>query len=232
MSAVELIATIGLGLLPSLTWMVFYLQEDNKHPEPLGMVFYAFVVGGLMTFLALVLQIVFRGALGSALGANHPFELFLFAVVEELIKFGAVYWFISSRKEFDEPLDAMIYMVVVGLGFAAVENIASLGQTTTSLITGINQIAKLEILALRFFGATLLHSLTGAIVGSHWGKAIEKWREVSKGIFTGLFIAILLHVIFNYLILITGPIAWVISFLVFVGFFVISDFEDLRAHDA
>lgn len=220
---------IGLGLLPSITWLIFYLQEDRRHPEPIRLIFYAFVVGGIVTFFVLVLQVVLRQYLGTlGIDPRHPFELFLFSGIEEVMKFAAVFIFISRRRDFNEPMDAMIYMITVALGFAAVENIASLGQQQTSLITGIQGLASIEVLALRFFGATLLHSLTGAIIGYHWGHAIARGRDIGLGITLGLSMAILLHAAFNYLILIEGPITWALSFVIFIGFFVIGDFERLK----
>ncbi len=223
---------VGLGLVPSITWLIFYLQEDRRHPEPIRLIFYAFLVGGIVTFFVLVLQIVLRQYLGTiGISPRNPLELFLFSGIEEVMKFAAVYIFISRRRDFNEPMDAMIYMITVALGFAAVENIASLGQQQVSLITGIPQLAGIEVLALRFFGATLLHSLTAAIVGYHWAHALARGRSVGRGVLIGLTIAILLHALFNYLILIEGPITWALSFVIFIGFFVIGDFERLKRED-
>lgn len=227
----SLLVLIGLGLLPSVTWLIFYLQEDKQHPEPIPMVIYAFIVGGLITFLVLVLQLSLRQWF-SLIGvqARSPLELLSFSAIEEVLKFTAVWIFISRRNSFNEPIDAMMYMVTAALGFAAVENIASLGQPGPSLITGIAGVAPLELLALRFFGATLLHSLTSAIVGYHWGHGIIK-KQILRGIAIGLSIAIALHAVFNYLILKTGPVTWVISFVMFIGFFVMSDFERLKIEE-
>ncbi len=208
------------------------MQEDRRHPEPIRLIFYAFLVGGIVTFFVLVLQVVLRQSLTAVgIGARHPMELILFSGIEEVMKFLAVYLFISRRRDFNEPMDAMIYMVTVALGFAAVENIASLGQHQTSLITGIDGLASIEVLALRFFGATLLHSLTGAVIGYHWGHAMARGRDIGLGISLGLGIAILLHAAFNYLILIEGPVTWALSFVIFIGFFVIGDFERLKKDD-
>jgi len=194
------------------------------------MVFYAFVIGGLVTFFALVFQFGVREYLLFFLSPNNPFEILVFSGIEEILKFAAVWWFIVPKKSFNEPLDAMVYMVIVALGFAAVENITSLGNSTNGLVSGVASLAAFEVLSLRFVGATLLHSLASAIVGYHWGHAmVHKTRSVKKGVVIGLVIAILLHGAFNYLILLTGPLTWVLSFILFVGFFVMADFE--RLHD-
>jgi hypothetical protein len=76
-----------------------------------------------------------------------------------------------------------------------------------------------------------LHSLTGAVIGYHWGHAMARGRDIGLGITLGLGIAILLHAVFNYLILIEGPITWALSFVIFIGFFVIGDFERLKKDD-
>lgn len=225
------LAVLGLGLLPSVVWLIFYLQEDRKHPEPLWLVVYAFVVGGIMTFFALVLQMLTRGYFTSIGVAQHSFlEISTFSIIEEVLKFLAVYWFISRRDEFDEPLDAMIYMITVALGFAAVENIASIGQGN-GLGLGLSGIAPLEILAFRFFGATVLHSVASGIMGYHWALALDRGSKVGLFITIGLAVAILLHAVFNYLILINGPGGWAITFALFIGFFLISDFEALKRTD-
>lgn len=196
------------------------------------MIFYAFVVGGLMTFFALILQILSRNYLGSfGFAQKGFFEISVFSTIEEILKFLAVYWFISKREEFDEPLDAMIYMITVALGFAAVENVASLGQNNNYLISGASGIAQLELLAFRFFGATVLHSVASGILGYHWAVGIERGRFVGGFVAIGIFIAILLHAVFNYLILINGPGGWAIVFAIFLGFFLLSDFETLKRTD-
>ncbi len=188
------------------------------------MIVYALIVGGLITFFALILQILVRTYLERLGFSPHSFyEISIFSAIEETLKFLAVYWFISKRNEFNEPLDAMVYMVTVALGFAAVENIASLGQIGGS--------GSLQLLAFRFFGATLLHSVASGILGYHWAVGIDRQKFIGWFIALGLAMAILLHAVFNYLILINGPGGWAITFALFIGFFLLSDFETLKKTD-
>ena len=51
---------IGIGIIPSLVWLWFYLREDRKHPEPLIVVVYAFFLGALGTFLVLAVQMLLK----------------------------------------------------------------------------------------------------------------------------------------------------------------------------
>lgn len=223
---------IALGIIPSIIWLIFFDQEDNKHPEAWRNLSFAFILGAFMTFFALAVQ----------LGLNHffieyhiasksPLAVGMFATIEELLKFLAVFIMIRTTKYFDEPLDAMIFMVTVALGFAAVENIASLINQAGILSAGLTP-KTFEVLTLRFLGATLLHSLTSAMVGFHWAVGIFTKKLVAWHIFTGLAIASLLHSVFNYLIIRTGPASWAITFVIIIAFFVLIDFEKLKAEDA
>ena len=216
---VKIIISVILGLLPSLVWLLFYLQEDKKRPEPKKLILLAFLSGALSTFFAIWIRLFYNN-LFSAYGLSPYSFVFLlfFAGIEELTKFGVVYLIISKRKEFDEPIDPMIYMIAAALGFAAVENVATAIQTPNSL----------ENIVLRFIGATLLHSLSSGLVGYYWGKALAAKRDLWSFIITGLLFAVLLHWAFNYLIIATGPFGLVIIFLVFMAFFVLNDFEKLK----
>lgn len=207
-----------LGFVPGLAWLFFFLREDARRPEPKGLVISTFALGGLVTFLVLPLQIVTKRMLlaGGVPDANI-WHLTALAVLEELLKFGVVYLWISRRKEFDEPIDAMMYMIVAALGFATVENIATVLRSTSGI----------QLLTLRFVGATLLHCLASGIVGYAWAKGIVRCKEWTYLVW-GLALASAFHGIFNYLMIVWGPSGKVTGLLILLAFFVLRDFEDLK----
>ncbi|MFH1759413.1 MAG: PrsW family intramembrane metalloprotease [Patescibacteria group bacterium] len=213
--------TLLIGLLPAFIWLIFFLQEDRKRPEPKGLILSTFLWGGLIAFVALQAQIQFRDLI-VPLGIKEfsPFSIFWLAGIEEFFKFLVVFLWVRRRKEFDEPIDAMIYMIVAALGFATIENIASVSQATAG--------SNLELLTLRFIGATLLHSLSSGLVGFYWARGLVKDHNLFQSIAVGLFIATILHSIFNSLVLAYGPTLIVTTFLIFVAFFVLNDFEKLK----
>ena len=203
------------GIIPSLIWLIFFLFEDRKHPEPKRMILYVFIAGALSTALAaapeLYIQRVF--SLGEGLSSSISL-LFSFALVEELAKFIAVYIIIAKSKFFDERVDGMIYMITAGLGFAALEN--TLNLIGTDLIV--------QVTLIRGIGATLLHALASGLVGFYWmrGRLIE-----------GLFFATVLHAVFNYLILNLGGIEVYASILLLLAAIIIfHDFEILKKKDS
>ncbi len=213
-------------MIPSLAWLIFYLHEDMEHPEPKILIFYTFIAGAVVTLLVLGFQFAAHSWLRAQGIATYSFTSFLFlAGIEEIFKFLAVYLTVSRRKEFDEPVDAMVYMIVAALGFATVENIGSIFQANAAPYLSPGPI---ETTVLRFVGATLLHTLTSGVVGFYWGKALAKHGSYAGLIVKGLLLATLLHTIFNYLIIKSEPLALPLVFLLFVGMFVLSDFEKLK----
>lgn len=216
-----------LGLVPSFVWIWFFLREDEAHPEPKRLIFYVFLSGAAMTFFVFGPQILLNNILTSlGIEPYSALSLFLLGGLEEVGKFLAVYFTVRKRKEFDEPIDAMIYMIISALGFAAIENIASAFQGLPQVV-GETDI--LEITALRFIGATLLHSLSSAFIGYYWGLAMARGKDYFKLIAEGIGIATLLHAVFNSLIIVYGPETLLATlFLVSTAFFVLNDFEKLK----
>ena len=217
---------ILFGILPGVSWLLFYLQEDTHH-EPVKEVLYAFFAGAAITIVVLGIQNIFSDVFAPLINlkALSPLYLFILAGIEEFFKFGAAYLLISRSKYFVVPIDAMIFMIIVALGFATVENIGALqNQFNETAMLG----AVVGTATLRFIGATLLHTLASAIVGYYWAKGLIAKRLISK-LVTGLFIAASLHAVFNFLVLQNQEqITYPILLLIIVAFFVMSDFEKLR----
>lgn len=215
-----------LGLLPSFGWLAFYLREDLKHPEPKKLIFFTFLAGAFSTVFVLQTQMILNRWIDDLVLPYGLVYFLLLAAIEEIFKFLAVYFAVGYRKEFDEPIDAMIYMIVAALGFAAVENVASIVQSFNAVSTG-----PLETVTLRFVGATLLHTLSSGLVGYYWGRAMAKKSDYSGLIIRGLIFATLLHAIFNYFIINLESLAVPLIFLIFAALFILNDFERLKKYD-
>ena len=186
-----LIAFLG-GVCPALVWVFFWLMEDRCEPEPKRYIFYAFLGGMVAVGPALLLE---RAAIDYADGL---FLLFAWATIEEVLKFGAAYFVVLRLAAFDEPLDAVIYLVTVALGFSALENALFLfaplkdGDILRSIATE----------DLRFMGATLLHTLASATVGLSLALSFYKPLATRKSyVLIGLILAVALHTVFNFFIL-------------------------------
>lgn len=185
------IAFLG-GLIPALFWLWFWLREDKEKPEPLILISLSFISGMLVVPLALPLQKL-------AIDYYHGDNLvFIWVIIEEVLKYAVALAVILWHKAVDEPIDTIIYMITIALGFAALENALFVfhpvvaGDFLNSTLTGL----------FRFLGATLLHVLASGTVGAFLALAFYK-STVKKLLFgtIGLLTAIILHALFNFFII-------------------------------
>lgn len=202
---------IILGVAPSLIWLVFYLRKD-ANPEPKTMVFKIFLGGALMGPIAVFLQMAIMGVFGKILNlpyffaalslANKSFffNIFLIApLTEEFLKYLVVKYRVLKNPSFDEPLDAMLYLIISALGFAAVENLLYilLAENLTMQLA-VNQTVT------RFLSAILLHTLSSGILGYFLAKSMINFKNRKKLFLQGFILAIAIHSAYNYL-------AWLLS---------------------
>lgn len=183
------------GVLPALLWLWFWRKEDRFHPEPRERVAVVFLVGMLAVLLVLPLEKLIFAMVGKNLSL---LAITLWATAEEIFKFVAIYWIAFKSRDMDEPIDASFYMITGALGFSALENTFFLwnligdGLLTQSIITS----------NMRFLGATLLHTASSATIGILYGLAFYRKKHAKRvALVLGLGVAIVLHTIFNLLII-------------------------------
>lgn len=187
-----LVAALLGGLFPALAWLWFWSRED-RHPEPKRLVALAFIAGMITVMVVIPIQKYVAGFL-----ATQTLTFSAWSTIEEIMKYLAAYVTVLWRHEDDEPVDPVIYMIAVALGFAAFEN-------TLFLMSPLGGSTNLEIIMtgnLRFVGATLLHVLCSAVVGLALAFSFYK-KGLAHGAFVlvGVILASLLHAGFNFLIL-------------------------------
>ena len=204
---ISILAAMAGGMLPALAWLWFWLREDSKHPEPRRLIALAFFAGMCTVALAIPLE--------QYVGTLLHTQILTFSAwsaIEETLKFLACLIAVLWRKDNDEPIDSVIYMVTVALGFSAVENTLFLW----SPLAGSTLVQTIITGNLRFVGATLLHVLSSATIGMALAMAFYKPRSVKiLYALSGVILAILLHSTFNFLILNT-PQAYLLRTFVFV----------------
>ncbi|MFY9457462.1 MAG: PrsW family intramembrane metalloprotease [Candidatus Spechtbacterales bacterium] len=191
---------IPLALIPSLIWLLWYLHKD-KHPEPKTMVISVFIWGMLIAFPAILIENTTIEALRAISLPRLPYIFILYfagvAATEEILKYLVVYFRVIKRtNQLDEPTDAMIYMIIAALGFAAIENIFLLAPLFDK-----NFLDTLGIAFSRFVGATLLHALASAIIGYYLAISLFRSSKKFSALIPGFTLAILLHGFYNILII-------------------------------
>ncbi len=231
-STTEIFYALLAGILPAILWLWFWLKEDNLHPEPRLLLAFSFLGGMLSVALVLPLQKLVLDLLdGSTLAYATTLKYIIWAGIEEIMKLVVVY-FIALRSRFlDEPIDAMIYLITVALGFAALENTffilkpLELGNTLQALISG----------NLRFIGATLLHVVASATIGFSISLTFFKGKLLKRtSLLFGVILATALHAAFNlFIIQSSGIDTFKIFALVWVGVIILMlFFEKARSIDS
>jgi RsiW-degrading membrane proteinase PrsW (M82 family) len=194
------IITIIIGILPSFIWLLFFLRHD-VHPEPKTMIFKVFFAGALIAPLAALIEVgfqeVFLVDLSLPLESMTFFLLYWFVAIgftEEFLKYLVVRQSILAHHEFDEPVDAMLYMIISGLGFAALENILVF---LSQKMRETPFIESLPLVIFRFLGAVFLHALCSALIGYFLALSICHTKHQTKLIATGLILALAFHGLFD-----------------------------------
>lgn len=223
---------VGIGFLPSLFWLTLYLKRDT-HPEPRYLITRTFFMGLVLAPLAVIAQWILSQIIlaydPSIQISSYVWFYVGAALIEEIVKFLAVQFIVIHNPEFDEPIDAMEYMIVSALGFAAIENILVLFQTAPGGSADV-----IQIWFYRFAGATFLHALSSAIVGYFlalsWFRKNKKHSE--KLVPVGLILATIVHFVFNGIVLysVSQPYALIQSsiFLVITAVVISAFFWHLR----
>lgn len=157
------------------------------------MIALAFFAGMLAVLLVLPIEEIASNQLTAGLSVTVAL-----AAIEEMTKYILVALIILWQPSVDEPLDYVIYLVTVALGFAALENAFYL----------FNPLSNGHILIgaltdnVRFVGSTLLHVVASATIGFALAFSCTKtlvWRI--SYITLGVILAILLHTVFNLIIM-------------------------------
>lgn len=188
----------------SFAWLAFVRRFDRARPEPMWLVAATFALGGASVVPAGLVEAAADrltpwldpsvATLGGQLWAL-PLAVGVFTVVvglsEEGAKLLATWALAKHRREFDEPVDGIVYGCAAALGFAAVENVEyfAIGRMSSAVI------------ALRAFMTVPAHMFFGAIWGYAMGRKLVS-RKTSVGAFLAL--AALAHGSFDAMLSVDG----------------------------
>ena len=179
--------TLILAVLPPLLIAYYVYQKDKYEKEPKSLILKSFLFGCLGIIPALFLELIFNQNLFPNL---FLYVFFGIALIEEGVKYFFLKKYLFNNKEFNEPMDGIVYAVMISLGFATVENIAYVLN---------NEGQEMNVALIRMFTAIPLHAVCGVILGYFVGLA--KFSSNKKILlYKGLFLATLVHALYNYFI--------------------------------
>ena len=194
--------TLLITLVPPLLILLYFVLTD-KFKEPKGTVILIFFLGFLICLPAGILNGLSHDFFydGSKYSDNLTSSFLGPAWAEELLKFSILYLIVLKRNEFNEPMDGLVYGVVVSLGFATYENY-------TYVYEWAEQIAKEEgynfaelsyLVALgRSYSAIPMHGLNGAVMGYYFGMYVFTGKK--NFLILSLILPYLFHGFYNFLV--------------------------------
>ena len=181
---------LALSIAPGIAVCLFIYFKDKYNKEPLGLMLISFIMGILAIIPALIIQIAFTKPVNHLMGEGVMYTaVFAYLIVafgEEGSKFLALRFVPYRRKAFDDPFDGIIYSVMVGMGFATLENIGYVMQH--GLGTGI----------LRMFLSVPAHATFAVLMGYHVGLAKFDPANRTKHMILAIFWPVLFHGTFDF----------------------------------
>jgi protease PrsW len=182
-----------LALAPGVAICFWIYYQDKYEKEPVDRLFLAFLWGCLSTVPAILMQLYFKqwenpdNFIRTAI-----YSFFVIALTEELSKFYFLRYHAYPDENFNEPFDGIVYTVMIGMGFATLENVLYVLNTEGgSFALGIG----------RAFTAVPAHAAFAVMMGSYVGlaKFIPEKREAYM--FSGLVMAVAFHGLYDFFLL-------------------------------
>lgn len=177
-----------LGFPPGIYWLLYFYKKDKLEPEPRKLVILAYISGIIAALLVLAIQLPLKSTyfIGAVL---------LAPIIEESGKFIMVRTTVYRNKNFNEPMDGIIYASAVALGFASIEN-------GFYLLRAVS--VSRDLLPNVLLTRSLLSVPGHALFSSNWGFALGEHKffgNRSGSVIRGFLLAVVLHGLFNYLCL-------------------------------
>ena len=187
---------VALAFAPGLFWGWWYYRKDVYEKEPLQLLALAFIVAAPLSLVAGGIEFVVDGGGTESLSSSPNFVVVCFfyvgvvGVLEEVLKFAAVRFTVYRHKEFNEPVDGIIYAAAAALGFATFENFFYMLNAGPAVIL------------LRGPVSTLGHILFSAMWGYAMGIAHDDPDPANRRrlVLLGLTYAIITHGLYDILV--------------------------------
>jgi protease PrsW len=171
-----LLITVGVPL-----FIVFAIIYSDRFREPTDLVIKTFFAGVIICFPA--------AELNHLLIPSYEYS-YRAGFTEEMLKFLVLYFYIRPKSAFNEPMDAIVYGVLVSLGFATFENI-------TYVYQGNFEVDSFSLAIMRSVSAIPLHATCGIIMGYFFG--LYAFTHSKQFLIKSIIFPIGIHAIYNFL---------------------------------
>lgn len=202
---------ITLAIIPGLIIVYFIHQADKHEKEDRKELILAFAVGALITIPVWIFESWAHESGwedATDIGKTLFFSFVIVGLAEEGLKLGGLLAFAFPKRFFNEPMDGIVYAVMIAMGFATVENILYANKMSVTTMV------------VRAFTAVPAHGIFAVVTGYYVGMAkfdkAKRWKLLAYG----LLLTVVLHGAYDFFIIIEsyewlGGLALVSLFLSF-----------------
>lgn len=149
----ERLLVILCSLIPAIILIGFVLYSDRKSSEPVKNIAICLISGILTIALSQYLEKLVMPYIG-----NNFLLTYVWATIEEASKFAIFLLFIFDNKYYDDIYDGIVYMSLIALSFAGLENIMyAFSESTVS--------NSIRLALMRDFTTIPLHVICGVMIG-------------------------------------------------------------------
>jgi RsiW-degrading membrane proteinase PrsW (M82 family) len=194
-----LLAALMAGI-PAVLWLGFFYLLDRHEPEPKQLVVGVCVLGALIAApLSDFIQFQVVPPIDLGVPGISPWSadriiraVFVVGLAQELCKYAAVRYTVYLSREFEEPMDGIVYMMACGTGFAV--------WTNYHRLSGQGHQVFLSTGAAQAVVTTLAHASFAGVLGFVMGRAKFSRRSAPARaalLMVGLIVAAALNGQFN-----------------------------------
>lgn len=192
---------IAIALAPGIAICLFIFYKDIYNREPKLNLIVSFFLGCVAIIPAIVFEQAFSNSNNGTVAGVAIFSYAIVGFSEEFSKFLGLRLYSYNKKSFDEPLDGIVYSIMVGMGFATLENVmyvlkyAEVGQG-------------LEVGLKRMFLSVPAHGTFAVVMGYFVGKAKFDSKKSIWLMLAGLFGAVFFHGTFDFFLFVSSGTVW------------------------
>ncbi len=181
---------LALAIAPGIAICLFIYFKDKYNKEPFSLLLWLFILGMFSVIPAFFAETALTKPVERLVGQSVFYTaLFSYIIVgfsEEMSKFLVLRYYAFSRRSFDDPFDGIVYAVMVGMGFATLENIGYV--STYGFGTAIT----------RMFLSVPAHASFAVLMGYHVGLAKFDPARRSRFLVLAVFWPVLFHGTFDF----------------------------------
>jgi len=182
---------LTLALAPAVAFILYIYYRDKHDREPLFALLRAFFFGAICVVPAALLEIKFEVKSGNSLLSTALSTFIVIAGAEEGCKYLFMRWAAYNKKAFNEPFDGIVYCVMVGMGFAALENVLYVFQANDPFQTAI----------MRMLTAVPAHFTFAVIMGYYVGLAKFNPEKSTQYTVLGIGGAMFFHGFYDFFLM-------------------------------